>query len=59
LEGAVPTKNDAAAGTPFEVSMPITQPSSSDWVNALSGDASEFVVARFALAAPLAATERR
>jgi hypothetical protein len=28
------------AGIPFEVSMPITQPSSSDWVDALSGDAS-------------------
>jgi hypothetical protein len=26
LEGAVPTKNDAAAGIPFEVSMPITHP---------------------------------
>ena len=27
----IPTKNDAAAGIPFEVSGPITQPSSNDW----------------------------
>jgi hypothetical protein len=32
LEGAIPTENDAAAGIPFEVSMPITQSRAIAWM---------------------------
>ena len=51
------TENDAAAGIPFEVSMPITQPRAIGWM-LCRAMLPELVVAWLALAAPVAAAER-